>query len=429
MKEIVHRMYNHPKKDKVVSWIKLVAITGGAQVIIQVLGFIAGIMIIRLLPTQEYAFYTLANTMLGTMTILADGGIGTGVLSEGGKVWKNKEILGKVIVTGFYLRKKFAVVSLIVAIPILIYLLRHHDASWLLTFLIILSLIPAFLTALSNNLLEVAPKLRQDIPALQKNQVQVGVGRLLMTGLVLVAFPWAFMAILASGISQIWANIQLRNISAKYADWSQKRDIQIQKVILSFVKKLLPGSIYYCISSQVTIWIISAFGTTKAVAQIGALSRLSALFSLVGVLFTTLIVPRFARLPKNTKDILKKFILIQIGLFLISILIIGVVEVYSNQILWILGKDFSGLTSEVILITIGSCMSLISISTNQLLSSRGIIVPPLILISFALIVQVGIALLMDLSSVNSVLLYGIYISAVIYSLRLIYLIYIVKNTR
>jgi hypothetical protein len=44
-----------------------------------------GILIIRLLPV-EYAFYTLANTMHRTMTVLADGGITTGVMSQVGKV-------------------------------------------------------------------------------------------------------------------------------------------------------------------------------------------------------------------------------------------------------------------------------------------------------------------------------------------------------
>lgn len=91
MKELIHRMHSNPKNERVFSWIKLIAVTGSAQVIVQVLGFISGIMIIRMLPTQEYAFYTLANTMLGTMTILADGGIGTGVMAQGGKVWQNRK--------------------------------------------------------------------------------------------------------------------------------------------------------------------------------------------------------------------------------------------------------------------------------------------------------------------------------------------------
>ena len=66
-------------KQKINYWLKLITITGLAQVIVQAVGFISGILVIRLLPVQEYALYTLANTMLGTMTVLSDGGISTSV--------------------------------------------------------------------------------------------------------------------------------------------------------------------------------------------------------------------------------------------------------------------------------------------------------------------------------------------------------------
>ena len=409
-------------KKKVFSWIKLITITGGAQIIMQTLGFVSGIIVIRLLPTSEYAFYTLANTMLGTMTILADGGIGAAVMSLGGKVWNDKQSLGVVLTSGFELRKKFAIFSIIIAIPFLIYLLQLHHASGLLTFLIIIALIPAFLTALSNNLLEIAPKLKQDIIPLQINQIQVSFGRLILIGLTLFVFPWAFLAIFVGGVAQIFGNIRLRKISAKHALWGQKSDPLVQQKILVFVKRILPSSVYYCISGQITIWIISAFGTTESVAQVGALSRLSAMISVFGILFSTLVVPRFTRLPDIKNVIIKKIILIQGGLFVLGFAIVGFVALFSKQILWILGSGFTGLTTEVILIVTGSCISFISISTNQLLVARGILVSPVIIISLSVIVQVCVALFMDLSKVENVMMFAIFTSLVLYLTRIFYLI-------
>ena len=172
-----------------VSWIRLVSITSTAQIFVQGVGFISGILIIRLLEVEEYALYTLANTMLGTMCLLADGGISAGVMSQGGRVWQDKEKLGQILATGLELRKKFAVGSLIVCIPILIYLLRSHDASWLMVTLISLSLIPAFISQLSDTILGIPPKLHQAIPELQKNQVMVGFGRLVLTAGFIFIFP------------------------------------------------------------------------------------------------------------------------------------------------------------------------------------------------------------------------------------------------
>jgi hypothetical protein len=176
---------------RALEWGKLISITGSSQLLIQGLGLISGILVIRLLPTQEYGLYTLANTMLGTMIVLADGGISSSVLARGGKVWMDRNKLGAVLATGFNLRKKFAKVSLIVAIPFLLYLLRHHHAGWLTSLLIISALIPAFFTALSGNLLSVGPSLHQSIAPLQKVQMGVSIGRLIMLLLTLFFLPWS----------------------------------------------------------------------------------------------------------------------------------------------------------------------------------------------------------------------------------------------
>ena len=194
------------------NWGKLISITGTSQVIVQAVGFASGILVIRLLTVQEYAFYTLANTMLGAMSLLSDGGISTGVLAQGGKVWKDKKKLGKVLVTGLNMRKKFGVISLVVSLPILFYLLIHNGASWLTSFLIIISVIPAFFATLSDALLEIPLKLNQSILPLQKNQILVSFGRLLLLCITIFIFPFGYISILSGGIARIYGNIKLKKI-------------------------------------------------------------------------------------------------------------------------------------------------------------------------------------------------------------------------
>ncbi|MDR2475779.1 MAG: hypothetical protein LBD45_07955, partial [Bacteroidales bacterium] len=292
-------------KQKINYWLKLITITGLAQVIVQAVGFISGILVIRLLPVEEYALYTLANTMLGTMTVLSDGGISTGVMAQGGKVWQDKQKLGAVLATGLDLRRKFAGFSLIVSLPILAYLLLHHGATWITTILITASLIPAFYAALSDNLLQIPVKLHQAITPLQRNQVEVGIGRLILTGLTLFAFPWAFVAIIASGIPRIWGNVRLRKIASGFINEEEGGDDGERKEILKVVKRILPVSGYYAFSGQITIWLMSTFGNTASVAQLGALGRLSAILSIVSAIIAMFVVPRFTRI-KNNKILLTK---------------------------------------------------------------------------------------------------------------------------
>lgn len=341
---------------------------------------------------------------------------------------QNKKKLGAVIATGLALRKKFAIASLLISLPILIYFLHYHGASWIMTVLISLSLIPAFLTALSDSLLEVAPKLKQDLLPLQKNQMFASIVRAVMIGLTLFIFPWTYVAILGNGVSRAWANLRLRKISSTHADLSHGTDPEVHKEIVKTVKRVLPTSIYYCLSSQITVWLISIFGSTKSLAQVGALSGLASVLTLFSLIFATLVVPRFARLPSNISLLLKKFFLIQGALYIVGILIVVVVWLFSKNILWILGHNFSTLNEELVLIAAGSSVTLISGCTSSLLSSRGLIVPPLLYIPSIIVIQVGLAFVLPIEKVSGVLLYGIATSVFVYLMRVVYFLVKLKKT-
>ena len=412
MNVIALRLYKRPLFLKVVEWIKLISITGSSQLLIQAIGLLSGILIIRLLPTQEYGFYTLANTMLGTMVVLADCGISNSVLAQGGKVWQDKQKLGVVLATGFDLRKKFAIVALLITIPVLIYLLIHHHASWLTSILIAASIIPAFLMVLSGNLLSVGPALHQSIVPVQKVQVGVSLGRIVLLTSTIFFFPWACLAILAAGLPQIWGNLKLRKISSDYANWSQKPDPEIQRNILNVVKRILPGSIYYCLSGQIVIWIIAVFGTTAAVAQIGALGRLSMVLNLLSAVFGVLIVPRFARLIKNDGLVLKRFLQIQLGLVTLFIGVVLLVSLFPTQVLWILGKSYSSLGKELVLSVAGSCVSMLAGLLFTLSTSRNWIINPLISIPLTILAIIVAILLINISSLAGVLKFNLFVSAV-----------------
>ncbi len=412
MKSLAQRVYTHPSYARVLGWGKLLTLTGSAQVLVQAIGFVSGILIIRTLSTQEYALYTLANTTLGAMVVLADGGISTGVMAQGGKVWQDPGKLGKVLSTGADLKKKFAIGSLLIAVPPLLFLFRHHGTSWWMSVLIIVSLIPAFYTALSNQLLEIAPKLQQDILPLQKIQVGANIGRLAILGLTLLVFPWAFVALIAYGLPQIWGNMFIRRSAEKYADHTQKPDPLIRKEILGIVKRKLPEAIYYCISGQITIWLLSIFGSTTEIAQIGGLGRLAVVINLFFVLFSILILPRFARLPNVPKVLLLRFVQIQGGLLLlISCLIFGF-WMFSSELLWVLGPAYAGLDNELLLNTIAACLGLIAGASFYLSTGRGWIINPFFSIPISITAIICGAWVFDVSSLQGILMLNIFVAAV-----------------
>lgn len=422
---------NHAIAQRGFNWVKLVGITGFSQAIVQAIGFVCGILIIRLLPTQEYALYTLANTMFGTMIVLSDAGISSGVMAEGAHVWKDKDKLGQVIATGFNLRKKFAVISLLVSIPILLYLLYQNGASILMSIIIALALIPAFISSLSANLLETPVKLQQDIVPLQKNQLAVNFGRLLLLGLTIFVFPLAFVALLATGASQVWGNFRLRKIISPYVELKQPVSKTVHKNISKIITRTLPGAIYYCISGQLTVWILAVFGTTSNLAEIGALGRIAVLLSLITVVFKTLVVPRFSRLQNEFKLLFSRFAISQLLLLIVALVVTGLVYLFGSQILLVLGSKYEGLEYELVLVMIGGCLNLISALTFSICVSKGWVINPLITIPINILTIIAGVLLLNVTTLQGVLIFNIVIALVGVIMNSIYGFYKImtlKNT-
>ena len=59
-----------------------------AQLLVQFFGLACGILLIRNLSKQEYAYFTLANSLQGSMNVLASSGIISALSAIGGKVWQ-----------------------------------------------------------------------------------------------------------------------------------------------------------------------------------------------------------------------------------------------------------------------------------------------------------------------------------------------------
>jgi O-antigen/teichoic acid export membrane protein len=423
MHPLLLKITAHPKYGQASHFFRLTIITGSAQVIVQLVGLIIGIAIIRLLPTQEYALYTIANAMLGTMALLSDGGISTGTMAQGGKVWNDKEKLGIVLFTGMTLRKKFAIATLIIVLPILAYLLLHQNASYLTTALIILSVIPAYYASLSDSLLEIVPKLHQDIKPLQQNQMVVNASRLLLSGAFLFFFPWAFVATLAAGIPRIIGNIKLRTIADKFITNAHHSDPIVEREILSVVKKSLPGMIYYCFSGQIMIWILSVLGTASSLAASGALSRLGMALNVVTVMLGTLVIPRFARLIANKKLLMNRFLQIFLSVAILGCIVQSLVYLFSSQLLYILGKDYYHLDKELFVYFLGCNITLLVSTSFGLYSSRGWIINPVFSIAYDVIGLVLGVTLFNVSSLIGVLWFTVFITSSQLFMHLIFALY------
>jgi O-antigen/teichoic acid export membrane protein len=399
--------------------VKSLAASASAQIMIQGLGFASGLMVVRLLAPDQYALYTIANAMLGALTVLADSGISKGAMAQGGRVWGDSAKLGRVMVTTAKLRRQFASVSILLALPVIWTLLVHHGASWRDAMLIVVAISLSFSIALGTAIYQVVGQLHQKIGAMASINMQASGLRIVALAVSITFIPYAYAALFAGCVPQLLANRRLRKLSSHFADWTQSEDKGTREETLRLVKRILPGSVFYCVSGQLSIFLISIFGATVAVAQVGALGRLSQVMTLVSAVVATVIVPRFARI-NNPRRLLRLFASSLASVAVFCGLLVGLVIAFGNEALWLLGRNYEGLSHELTLAISGSAIALLGGAAYALGAARGWVASPLISIGGTLAVQVALICTMDLSTAAGVLSFSLIVSSVPLAIHTVY---------
>jgi O-antigen/teichoic acid export membrane protein len=130
------------------------------------------------------------------------------------------------------------------------------------------------------------------------------------------------------------------------------------------------------------------------------------------VIFSTLVVPRFARLQSSKKEIRKKIIRIIVILFILSFVIIVTASFFSNQFLWILGKSYKGLNKVFILIIAGGCISMFQGVFFAMNSAKGWIISPVLFIIVSFTTTIVALSLVDVASLEGVIIFTMIVSTV-----------------
>jgi O-antigen/teichoic acid export membrane protein len=408
-------------------WGQLISSTALLQVAVQGLGFASGILIIRLLTVEDYAVYTLANTMLGTLSLLADGGISNGVMAEAGKVWRDPQRLGSVLNAGIDLRRKFALFAMLLAGPPLFFLLSLHGVGALECTLIGLAMVPTLYSSLTASILQVPLKLSQRVVPLQVIQVCANTLRLALSVASLVVFPLAWLAIAAAGVSQVWANRRLEREAAKFAAPGAPDSPENKREILRVVSRMFPSALYYCVSAQISLWLISVFGSTDAVAQVGALGRVAMLFGLLTTMISILVVPRFARLESEPSVLRSRYLIIVGSVTGFGLGVVALAALLPDLFLMILGGQYQGLRTEMVL-TVGSAVAgVVAGASFSMNAARGLVAPPAFLIPVCIVLQVVFILVNDVGQASGVIMIGLQTAVSHALLHIGYFLYTAKS--
>jgi O-antigen/teichoic acid export membrane protein len=381
------------------------------QVIVQVVGFASGILLVRWLDQSEYAYFTIANTMQGTINVLADMGISIGLVSIGGRVWQDRYRFGQLITTANNFRRRLGGAAIIVVGPILYWLLTRNGASSPYAAILIGAIVLGLLAQFSLGVLGVVPRLRSDVSQIQKIDLTGALARLIVLVGCAFLFLNAGVAVLVSSMAFLLQYWLLRRYAAGVIDLKAPENAEDRAAMTGFIKNQAANAVFYCLQGQITVFLISFFGSrATSVAEVGALGRLAMIFAVLGQLLTNIFVPAFARCQSAARLRLQYFGIVG-GVAACCAVVIGAAAFFPSQFLFVLGDKYSHLQRELVLMITGTVLNTLTGTLWFLNASKAWVAGAWLYIPLTLATQIALIPYTDFSSVRQVLIFNL-ISAV-----------------
>ncbi len=188
---------------------RIVGNFAAVQATVQVIGFLSGILLIRYLTQTEYAYFTIANTMQGTINVLADIGITVGLTSIGGRIWQDRHRFGELVNTALAVRRNGLWPSGRDAV--MLFMLMRNGASSSYAILLAAIVVAGLFVQFSVGVLSVVPRLLSNLRWIQVIDLTGALLRLALIGALLFVFLNASVAVLVATVGLVVQYLMLRS--------------------------------------------------------------------------------------------------------------------------------------------------------------------------------------------------------------------------
>ena len=378
-----------------------------AQAAVQAIGFLSGIIVVRQLEQREYAYFTIANTMQGTINVLADIGISIGLISIGGRVWQDRNRFGQLIRTALHLRRNLGAVAAVIVTPVLYFMLVKNGASVAYAAALIGLVLVGLYSQLTVGVLSVVPRLRSDVRRIQFIDLTGAIARLCFLGGLLFIFLNAGVAVAVGAVTVLLQYWMLQRYAADVVDLDAPENDDDRRAMRGFIRSQATNAIFFCLQGQITVFLISFFGRNpNSVAEVGALGRLAMLFAVLSNLLTNVFAPAFARC-QSRRRLRWQYAAIVGGMVAFSGLVLGAALLFPGAFLFVLGNKYAHLERELVLVVAGSVATALAGTFWALNSSRAWIAGSWLYTPLTLATQAALIPFTDFTTVRGVLLFNL----------------------
>lgn len=378
---------------------------GGYQLVVQGLGGISALLLFRWLGTAAVAQFTLVVAFAGAMTVIADSGLSGAVPALIGDRVDDPAVVLAYASAARDLRTMVAVaLSLPVAIAFYYTAAPHHWSFVTMTALLLLVIVSVG-SRVSFDAASVPYVLSGDLRALQMPQALGQALRLVAQWMLHVSrLLTSVTATLVMLFASVGVNFHLARASLLHSVRATGTE---RSELLAYIRPQVLVGVYYALQGQIAVFILSAAGGTASLADIGALTRLMIVFSVVGTALSLLLTPRAARVAHESLP--KWFLATTLGATATGALIVVAAAVAPSAFLAVLGRSYEHLDTELVIAMATGAVSMAATAIHTTNSVRGFVYWRTNVENVVLSIggQLGLGLGLDLSSLRGALWFGL----------------------
>jgi O-antigen/teichoic acid export membrane protein len=338
-------------------WAKILSAYFTAQVVTQILGISAGLLLTRTMPVRQFALYTLALSVVTFFTLISDLGSTTSLFYFFHQASRQGQDYQPYYAAVRSLRRlAFLAGALGVAVGLPYAAAAKGFGSTeiaLATTAVLLCVWFQISASLSILALRLADRYGDSYRA----EIAGGGVRLAAAGaMVLASRLYAWLGVLGNALATgavAFLARRARRPPQAAGDLGPYR-----RQVLRYLLPTLPSAFYFSIQGPLVIWLSATFGGARNIAEVGALSRLGMVVGLFSSLSGIVFLPRLSRIAD---DRLYRLRCLQFGALLtaIGLALFLAALAFPRGFLALLGEHYSALRGELLLIVAGSGFALL----------------------------------------------------------------------
>jgi O-antigen/teichoic acid export membrane protein len=353
-------------------WSLKLASYASLNILGRVVQMLAAFIVVRSLAKTDYAWYSLAQNLVGALGMFTVTGIATGMMPIAGEAAGDRERMGVVLASAARFRALLLAFGALTVLPVFAHLLHHSDCPPWQNALLTLAALISTITSIASQMMATPLSLARRY---NDSQIEVLMQSLLRLVLVVALVYFSFASATSVMIVTVLAPLPtlmlwLAPRAREHADYTQKADPEITAKLRKHFFVGLPTNLTYLFEAQIAAFIVAWFGHMDQVADLGAIGRVALILQVPIGIVSGILVPRMSE-EKNMRRLWKMWVSSSLLGAAVGLAALAGGWFLRTELLWLIGPAYSGLEFELVLFLAFTVFAFITTIVSTPIQSRG----------------------------------------------------------